>query len=95
MSVDALDLLRIISGQASEQQHADEAHDHVHGARPQEQVDQHRNQQTDHAHDQERAEARQILLGRVSPQAKARKGRRRREECLRNRRTGINQQNGG
>ena len=89
ISIHALDPLRIVSGKAREQQHANSANHKVHRARLQEQVDDHRHQQAHHAHDQEGPEARQILLRRVAVKAQAEEGRRDREESLRDRRAGI------
>src|SRR3546814_8700417 len=64
IEIHALDLLRVIGGEAREQQHADDADREAERARLHEHVDHHRDQDADDAHDQEGAEARQILLGR-------------------------------
>src|SRR3546814_9139850 len=49
-------------------------------------------QDADDAHDQEGAEARQILLGRIAIKAEAKEGRRGREESRRDRRGGTGQE---
>jgi hypothetical protein len=54
-----------------------------------------RDDQADHAHDQEGAEARQVLLRRVAPEAEADERRRRREEGRRDRRAGEDQEDRG
>src|SRR3546814_5439629 len=70
--INALDLLRIIGGQAGEQQYADDADRQAERARLHEHVDDHRDEDADDAHDQEGAEARQVLLGRIAVEAEAR-----------------------
>src|SRR3546814_1360794 len=60
--VHALDLPRVVGGETREQQHADRADGECHGVRLQEQVDHHRDQQTDDAHDENRSDRREIPL---------------------------------
>ena len=74
LEVDALDLLRVVGGEAGEEQHADRADRQAHRvATGMKRLSDHRDDQADHAHDQEGAEAGQIALGRVALQAEAAK----------------------
>ena len=76
----ALEALRVIGGQAGEDQHAQEADGQRQRARLQEDVDHAGDDQADHAHDQESPHALQVLLGGVAEQAQAREGACRCEE---------------
>ena len=69
-----LDPLGIVGGEASEDQHADHGDGELQRVRPQEQVDDGRNDDADHAHDQEGAPSREVLLGRVPVQAERTEG---------------------
>ncbi|PAV67907.1 hypothetical protein WR25_10296 [Diploscapter pachys] len=80
LEVQALRTLRVVGGEASEDQHADRADDQAHDARLQEQVDQAGDDQADEADDQERAERRQVALRGIAVEAEAGEARRGREE---------------
>src|SRR3546814_50212 len=82
IGIHTLDPLRVVSRQTSKNQHANKADRKLRCRRLHEDVDDHRHQQSNHTHDQERAECRQVLLGRVAKQAKASESRRRREEKI-------------
>ncbi len=58
----------------------------------QEQIDDHRHHQADHAHDEERSPARDVALGRVAPERQPREGDRRHEEGLHDRDAGEDQE---
>jgi len=92
MRVHRFDLLCVIGGEASEDQHTDTANDVLHRGRLEEHVDHHCDDQTDNAHDQEGAPTAEVLLGRITPKAEADEGGRRREESLRDGCAGILQE---
>src|ERR1700751_5718101 len=67
--VHLLDALRVVGGQADEDQHADHRDEPVEPARLQEDVDEAGDHKTDQAHEQKRAEAGQVTLRRVAVEA--------------------------
>src|SRR3977135_4287041 len=87
-----LDALRIVGGKADEYDDPDDGDGEPEGARPDKDIDEGRDHDTDEAHHEERAEARKIGLGRIAIEAHEAVGRRRDEEHVRNRFTGEHQE---
>ena len=85
LQVSVLDVLRVIGRQRREQQHADSRDCKHQCRRGQEDIHDRGNDQTDHAHHQEGAEARQVFLRGVAVQRQRGKGDCRDQEGLRNR----------
>ena len=86
--VGVLDVLRVICGQASKDQHTQNRDRKVDRRGAQEDVDDRRNQNTDHTHDQERAPAGDVFLGGVAVERQTRKGDRGHKEDMRDREAG-------
>ncbi len=86
------DLLCVIGGKASEDDHADNRDHEVHHGRLHEQIYQHRDDDADQPHEQERAPAGEIALGGVAPKAHGAEGRRGDEEHARDASAGIHEE---
>ena len=82
MDVLVLQPLGVIGGKARENQHAEGGNREFQRGGLKEDVHDGRNDQADHAHDQERAPARQVLLGRVAVETERQEGDRGDEERL-------------
>ena len=80
--VHLLDLLRVVGGEAGEDQHADDRDREAERRRAEEDVDDRGDDDADQAHEQERAHAGQVALGRVAPEAHRAEGRGGDEEHL-------------
>src|ERR1700704_838783 len=92
LQIHLLDALSIVGGKADEYDDPDDGDGELKGARPDEDIDEGRDHDTDEAHHEERAEARKIGLGRIAIEAHDAVGRRRDEEHVRNRFTGEHQE---
>ena len=89
--VGALDLLRVIGRQTREDQKSDRRDGEHHRRALQEDVDDHRHDQADHAHDEERTPAGDVTLRGVAVERQTGEGDRCHEEGLNDREAGKDQ----
>src|ERR1700704_5297366 len=94
LQIHLLDALGIVGGKADEYDDPDDGDGELKGARPDKDIDEGGDHDTDQAHHEERTEARKIGPGRIAVEAHDAVGRRRDEEHTRNRFTGEHQEDG-